>query len=240
MKVSSPIGTKRGSTSFGTFTRANVSSSDDGVAQRTRRARATGSRCTGTAARADCQRGEDGEDLLAEQAVGRLELTAGAVRACPPPGCPFSASAGRTCSSHARDVPVAELAVRSTIRSIVSDADRPSASRPSIPASTWSCRPATRTMKNSSRLTRRSRRTSRARAAACARPRRARSTRSLKSSQDSSRFDVQLGESSSGASRVAVTASMPCLFVAHRAVAVAPWGCRGRIARRGAAAHREG
>ena len=65
---------------------------------------------------------------------------------------PCSASAGRTSASHWRDWRAPSSRVRSAIRSIVSDGERPSALRASMPASTWSCRPATRTMKNSSRF----------------------------------------------------------------------------------------
>ena len=59
---------------------------------------------------------------------------------------PCSASAGRTSSSQARECRLVSSASRSLRRSSVSRADRPSGPRASIPASTWSCSPATRTM----------------------------------------------------------------------------------------------
>ena len=78
-KVRSPMSTKRGSTSFGTFTRAKVSVRGDRVAQpdrdRERQVRDVGEGAAG----ADGERGEHGEDLLAEHPVDRLELLAGAL-----------------------------------------------------------------------------------------------------------------------------------------------------------------
>ena len=65
---------------------------------------------------------------------------------------PCSASAGRTSPSHWWDWRAASSRVWSPIRSIVCEGERPSALRASMPASTWSCRPATRTMVNSSRF----------------------------------------------------------------------------------------
>ena len=91
-------------------------------------------------------------------------------------------------SSHCRDCRPHCPDTRSTICSIVSDGARPSGPRASIPASTWSCRPATRTMKNSSwfeaQMARNLARSSRGIRSSSA----SWSTRSLKSSQESSRF----------------------------------------------------
>ena len=61
-----------------------------------------------------------------------------------------SASAGRSSSSQTREWRAPSSRVRSPILSSVSLGDRPSAPRASMPASTWSRRPATRTMMNSS------------------------------------------------------------------------------------------
>ena len=65
---------------------------------------------------------------------------------------PFSASAGRMSSSSTRAMRSMCSATRPRIAMSVSLGVRPSCSGVAMPASTWSCRPATRTMKNSSRL----------------------------------------------------------------------------------------
>jgi hypothetical protein len=65
---------------------------------------------------------------------------------------PCSDSAGRRSWATTRDWRARSSPTRSRIASIVSDGVRPSSLGLVMPASTWSCRPATRIMKNSSRF----------------------------------------------------------------------------------------
>ena len=96
--TSSPIGTKRGSTSFGTFTRANVSVPETGSrsqdAERERQVRDVRERPPGP----DGERREHREDLLGEQPVDRLELARRRSPRMSTTRMPCSASAGRTSS----------------------------------------------------------------------------------------------------------------------------------------------
>ena len=65
---------------------------------------------------------------------------------------PFSASSGRSRSSKARVWRSHRSTIRSRSSSITCDGVRPSGPGSLRPASTWSCTPATRIMKNSSRF----------------------------------------------------------------------------------------
>ena len=164
---------------------------------RARRATATGWRCRGTAGRADGERRQDGEDLAPEALVELARASSlGDVVGADDRGCRARRAPAAASRSQQRGLaPAAARARRSRISSSISArrAARPArASR--CPASTWSCRPATRTMKNSSRLFEVDRaRTSRARAAGRAASSASCSTRSLNSSHDSSRLKYSLG-----------------------------------------------
>ena len=182
-----PMGTSRGSTSFGTFTRAKVSVSDTG--SRTHTATLSdrfemygngrpGPTASGVSAGKICSRKIRSTRACSSSSQASQETTRR----------PSSASSGRMRDSHSRDCRAAWADTRSTIRSIVSEGERPSGPRASIPASTWSCRPATRTMKNSSWFdAQMARNLARSSSGICSSSA-SWSTRSLKSSQESSRL----------------------------------------------------
>ena len=96
-------------------------------------------------ARPNGERREDGEDLLAEDPVDLLES---AEEHCSQSTMrmPCSASAGLTLSCQMREWRALSPRTRSAVRSITSAGDSPSGPRASMPASTWSCSPAIRTM----------------------------------------------------------------------------------------------
>ncbi len=147
----SPIGTKRGSTSAGTFTRAKVSTSDTGSRTKTPiesdRFEMYGNGRPGPTASGVSTGKICSANSLSLASSSSLEQSAMSTTRMP-----CSASAGRTSSSHAREWRLPSAPAPSLMRSIVSRAESPSGPRASMPASTWSWRPATRTMKNSSRL----------------------------------------------------------------------------------------
>ena len=128
--ASSPIGTKRGSTSFGTFTRANVSVAGDRVAQpdreRQRQVRDVRERPAG----ADRQRRQHREDLLGELA-GRSPRSSSASQlvAVDHADAVLRERRARARSSHWREWRSPSSRARSAIRSIVSPGDRPSGPR---------------------------------------------------------------------------------------------------------------
>ena len=195
MNVSLAISTNRGSTSLGTFTRANASWSSSGSCSRTIRLSdrfemygngRPGPTASGVSTGKICSR--KWRSITFAGAPDSSQVT---IR------IPCSASAGRTTSVNWRAWRRSSSRTVSAIRSSTSVGDRPSGPRASIRASTWSCTPATRTMKNSSRLvTKIARNFSRSisgsdsSSASC-------STRSLKSSQDSSRLMYSAGSVSS-------------------------------------------
>ncbi len=150
MNVSAPIGTKRGSTSFGTFTRANVSSPESGSRTNTPidsdRFEMYGKGRPGPTAS-----GVSTGKICSANSRSIASSSSGEQPETSITRIPSSARAGRTLS-HARECRRPSSLSSSATRSSVSRADSPSGPRASIPASTWSWRPATRTMKNSSRL----------------------------------------------------------------------------------------
>jgi hypothetical protein len=148
---SSSSATNRGSISFGTFTRANVV-------------------CCVTGSRSRTARLSDRFEMYGK---GRPRPTASGVSTgkiwrrkrshiawrCEPSSdsqptiaMPCSDSAGRSAVATVAACRCESSPARSRIASIVSDGVRPSAPVFDRPASTWSCRPATRIMKNSSRF----------------------------------------------------------------------------------------
>ena len=149
--TSSTIGTKRGTTSVGTFTRANVSRPDTGSRRDTPidsdRFEMYGNGRPGPTARGVSTGKICSENSLSIVASSSLEQSGTSATRTP-----SSASAGRTASSQTRASRRVSSALRALRRSSVSRAESPSGPRASMPASTWSWRPATRTMKNSSRL----------------------------------------------------------------------------------------
>ena len=146
-----PSATKRGRTSVGTFTRAKVvwplSGSRDHHAEAEREVRDVGEGL----ARADRERRQHREDVAAEVARraprARLAEVAHALDDDPVLGERRQQRLGDAACSRA---PCSST--RSWIASSVCDGVRPSTLGRSTPASIWSCRPATRTMKNSSRF----------------------------------------------------------------------------------------
>ena len=146
--------TKRGSISFGTFTRANVSCPVRGSRTSTASDSDRFEMYGNGRPRPTASGVSDREDLAAE-ALGRAPRGRGRETSSQPTmRMPCSASAGRS-SLVARSASGARAArgPLARIASIVSAGVRPSAPRRRrCPASTWSCRPATRTMKNSSRF----------------------------------------------------------------------------------------
>ena len=148
-----PTGTKRGSISLGTFTRAKVVhlrlrvAHEDG--ERQRQVGDVGER----APEPDGERREDREDLAAEALVERLALARAATSSI---GTIADAVLGQrraqlvaaSSASGARS----SSTMRSRSSSMTCDGVRPSGPGSLSPASTWSCRPATRIMKNSSRF----------------------------------------------------------------------------------------
>ena len=110
---------------------------------------------------------------------------------------PFSASAGRMTSVYWREWRRSWALTGSAIPSSVSVGDRPSGPRASIRASTWSWTPATRIMKNSSRLVTKMARNFTRSSSGSDSSSASWSTRSLKSSHDSSRLVNSDGSESS-------------------------------------------
>ncbi len=118
--------------------------------RRTRRATATGSRCTGTAGpgrpRAASAPGRSPARTSRSGAGARRRCTRPAsARRCPPPPATAEIDSCRFASSSA-----SSARTRSAISCSTSSGARPSLG--AVPAEAWSTRPATRTMKNSSRL----------------------------------------------------------------------------------------
>ena len=151
--VPSPMSTKRGSTSLGTFTRANSSRVVRPGRAATRPGSATGWRCTGTAGPGPTASGVSTGKICSLKIRSSVSRLGGrAARRRPRSGCPGRPAPGAPAPTTGASAARPARGVRSAIRSIVSDGDRPSALRASMPASTWSCRPATRTITNSSRL----------------------------------------------------------------------------------------
>ena len=151
MNVSLPIGTKRGSTSFGTFTRAKVSWPDAGsrthTARLSERFEMYGKGRPGpTASGVSAGKIWSWKALSAARSSSLLHSSHVTIR------MPSSSRAGRSTSSHWRVWRLPCSVTSSAMRSIASIGLSPSGPRESMRASTWSCSPATRTMKNSSRF----------------------------------------------------------------------------------------
>ena len=188
---SSSSATKRGSISFGTFTRANVGVSRDRVAHEHGEGQRQVRDVRERAAEADGQRREDREDLAAEALGQRAGAARSETSSMPTMRMPCSASAGSsslsTAARHWRSLQ-GRARARGSRRCVSRRRAAVELAASSRPASTWSCRPATRIMKNSSRLElkiaanfTRSSSGWPASSASCR-------TRSLKSSHDSSRL----------------------------------------------------
>ena len=186
MNVSFEISTNRGRTSFGTLTRANTSWSRSGSWSRTIRLSdrfemygngRPGPTASGVSTGKICSR-----KWRAIRLAGAADSSQVTIR------MPCWASSGRTISVNSRAWRRSCSRTFSEMPWSTSDGDSPSGPRASMRASSWSWTPATRTMKNSSRLVakiarnfRRSISGSDSSSASC-------STRSLKSSHDSSRL----------------------------------------------------
>lgn len=134
-KVPCPMLTKRGSTSLGTFTRANSSTAVTGSRNQTPmlsdRLEMYGKGLPGPTAR-----GVSAGKICSLKIRSTSSSSSGELCEHCFTAIPCSASAGRITSSQWWDWRLPSSRVRSAIRSIVSSGDRPSGPRASIPAST--------------------------------------------------------------------------------------------------------
>ena len=194
----SPTGTKRGSISFGTFTRANVSLVGLRVAhqhgERQRQVGDVGER----AAEPDGERREHGEDLAPEALVELGAVRRRRARRSARCGCRARPAPGAARAPAARLALGLRRAPRRGSPSIVSAGRAAVLARASMPGVDLVLQAGDADHEELVEVAAsRSRRTSAARAAGPRRPRRAASTRSLNCSHDSSRLKYSAGSARS-------------------------------------------
>ena len=148
----SSTSTKRSSISVGTFTRANVCSPVERVAHERRERQRQARDVRKRPPLADGERRQHREDLAPEALVERLALRLGEVVEAEDADAVLGERREQRRRARSPRGAAAGRRTRSRIASIVSDGVRPSGPGSVRPASIWSCTPATRIWKNSSRF----------------------------------------------------------------------------------------